>query len=394
MKPAWLGLMMTAFLLLPGFGRSIRADENFQAHFLYTGTNPDDIEGDWSDNTQGLAHDDTHWYISQKGRLWRVPVTVDLRLLTQTTPGVQHVLLADIPQLASEGYNHMGDLVFYECAGQGFLFVPMEDTFFGKCGVAVFHADSLAYIDHITLYPDPNSHQSHWAWVAIDPAGNLYGSNFDAVDRLFRYTVDWPALIQSNQLLISNATSVEVPLFDENGNAVSIDAVQGGEFAPGGTMFYLINGFTVPPVQGRIHAFKAPEFRRVAQSCNGCGPFNFETSPGAPYFDEPEGVTIWDLEGTGSPQRGKMHVIVVNNDIHDVDEVKIKHYTNVIMVDGNNAGSESGTPELPFHTVTGAADLAWDGAEIRVRANTYPETLAISKHVRMTAEGGTARIGG
>jgi hypothetical protein len=162
-------------------------------------------------------------------------------------------------------------------------------------------------------------------------------------------------------------------------------------------MFYLVNGFTFPPIQGRIHAFEVPGFQRVALSCDGCGPFNFDTDPAPPASDEPEGVTIWDLEGTGSPQRGKMHVIVVDHDelaFGDADDVMVKHYTNVIMVDGDHTGSQSGTPEQPFQTVSGAANLAWNGAEIRIRANTYPESLTISGRVRLSSEGGTARIGG
>jgi hypothetical protein len=287
----------------------------------------------------------------------------------------------------------MGDLVYYEHEGQGFVILPMEAP--DRAGLAAFRADaSLAYVDHIALFPGANSHQSHWAWVAVDPSGNLYGSDFMDVDRLFRYPVDWSALTQSNQLLVSNADAVEIPLLDENGNALSIDAVQGGEFAPGGSMLYLINGFTVPPIQGRIHAFDVPGFQRVAQSCDGCGPFNFESDPGPPAFDEPEGATIWDLEGTGSPQRGKLHVIIVDNDDPDVDDVMIKHYTNVIMVDGAHTGPQSGTPEQPFQTVSGAANLAWNGAEIRILANTYPETLTISKRIRMTTSGGVTRIGG
>jgi len=122
--------------------------------------------------------------------------------------------------------------------------------------------------------------------------------------------------------------------------------------------------------------------------------FQFLFDPACPSFDEPEGLTVWDLEGTPSPQRGKLHVIVVDNDDPDVDDVMVKHYTNVIMVDAANTGEQTGTPERPFRTVSDAADLAWNGAELRIRANSYPEILTINRRLRLMSEGGVARIGG
>ena len=84
-------------------------------------------------------------------------------------------------------------------------------------------------------------------------------------------------------------------------------------------MLYLVNGLPgCSPgylVYGDIHVFEFPQCRRIAQSSNGSGPFNFEYDPDCPSFDEPEGLTIWDLEGTGSPQRAKFAEVFAGMDI-------------------------------------------------------------------------------
>ncbi len=64
-----------------------------------------------------------------------------------------------------------------------------------------------------------------------------------------------------------------------------------------------------------------------------------------------------------------------------------------IHVDRNFTGPELGTPSQPFRTVTAAYNFAWDGARIKVRAGSYPETLALSKRVTILAESGAVTIG-
>ena len=52
MKPVCIGLLLLVFLVHPGVESRLRADDNFQAHFLYTGANPDHVENDWSNNAR------------------------------------------------------------------------------------------------------------------------------------------------------------------------------------------------------------------------------------------------------------------------------------------------------------------------------------------------------
>jgi hypothetical protein len=64
-----------------------------------------------------------------------------------------------------------------------------------------------------------------------------------------------------------------------------------------------------------------------------------------------------------------------------------------IHVDRNFTGPELGTPSQPFRTVTAAYNLAWDGARIKIKTGSYPETLALSKRVTILADGGAVTIG-
>jgi hypothetical protein len=134
-------------------------------------------------------------------------------------------------------------------------------------------------------------------------------------------------------------------------------------------------------------------YQRVAHSTRCFGHFDFCYDPGTISAGEPEGLTVWDLDDGRAPGiSGQLHVMRLDNDaLHD--DIAFKHYTFVIRV--NPASScQNGTPACPFHTVNAAANLAWDGSEIRMRTGSYNETLTLNRRIRLTAEGGTVRIGG
>jgi hypothetical protein len=85
--------------------------------------------------------------------------------------------------------------------------------------------------------------------------------------------------------------------------------------------------------------------------------------------------------------------------------VYLKHYTRKIYVDASapppppkseyDPPPLQGTPEQPFDTVSNAFNWypTWDGAEIVIKAGSYPETGTFSKRVRLTSQGGAAILG-
>jgi hypothetical protein len=64
-----------------------------------------------------------------------------------------------------------------------------------------------------------------------------------------------------------------------------------------------------------------------------------------------------------------------------------------IYVDWTNTGSEDGTPEHPYNTVTEGHDAAIPGDTIIIRTGNYPETVTLSTETTIYNEGGQVIIG-
>jgi hypothetical protein len=358
------------------------ANNSYEAYYLYLGNYPSGEPG-WHENVQGLAHDNNNWFITQTLDLWKIPVTHDLKSVSPSDPGVRRIRLGDVPQLGVEDYNHFGDPSYYEFRGQGYILMPVEG---GKHpAIAVFRADDLGYVDHAYL-----QEQSKAGWCAVDSQGNVYSSN-GTITSVNKYGVQWDLLHNNGTLELAPLTSID--LLDETGVTVTIEQMQGGEISPSGELLYLVAGYYDHnrPSDG-IHVFDLSTGRRVQRSTNGSGYFNYEVHQG--YNEEPEGLTIWDLDDGRAPGiRGQLHVLLLDNDVFEADNIYMKHYTGTIYVDRTYTGEERGTPSKPFNTVGEANNLAWDGAQINIRAGSYPETLTFSKRVKVLAPGGTATIG-
>ncbi len=284
---------------------------------VYVGQHPKARKIDWSDEAQGIAHDRDHWHITQKGSLWKIPVSVDLANARRNTPGVKVIDLKNIPAL--HGYDHFGDFEHYEFKGQGYLLIPIT----GKQKppvIAAFESISLNYISH--AYSGLNDAP----WCAIDSQGTLYTS-VSKNSLLLRFGVDWEALRNYRKLNLRSLASI--PLQDESGKGVFIDTPQGGAISASGNLLYLVAGYYKDshPSWG-IHIFDLRTGRRILRSRSGVGPFNYEFHPGLPKYEEPEGMTIWDLDDRRAPGiAGKLHVLMLDNDPKQ-DDIYLKHYTN------------------------------------------------------------------
>ncbi len=379
-------------------GATAWAQPRYESYYLYLGNYPSNDSPGYHRNVQGLAHDADHWFIShlylpppvgseETGAIWRIPVEHDLDDVSPSDPGVTRTFLTDYPALAN--YNHVGDIVHYEFLSSWILNMTLECDGVQQYIAVLDAGTSLAYLDHGSLP------QQKCGWAAVDPAGFLYSSEGHP-DTLVKYQVDWDALRNSPPVL--NIQLVDIlPIRDENGAPLQLHHAQGGEFSPSGDLLYMSSGYytDTDPITEGLHVFDAQSWVRVQHSTNGYGYFNYQFEPGGVTAQEPEGLTLWDLDDGRAPGiRGQLHALLLDNSGVLSDEIFIKHYTHIIRVDRNNAGAEDGTPERPFRTVGGAVNLAWNGAEIRTRAGTYPEAIMISRRLRMTAEGGTVRIGG
>lgn len=393
---AVMSVVGQALLLLAPY--TSNAQQPYEGYYNYLGNYPNEANPGWHQEAQGLAHDQNNWFITQRGSLWKIPVTRDLndvnlddqgvkvkKLCSLRQPGTNQCLHTDMPDLVSEGYNHLGDLEQFEFEGQGYLFIPVEGG--PHPAIAVFRAENLEYCDHayVRLYGE-SQYQVSAPWCALDPQGILYTSSFkQAPSRINRYAVDWEKLRTSGTLILNPLPSITI--LDESGNVLRLNGPQGGVISPSGELLYLV-------ADDGIHVFDLSTRKRIQRSRNGSGHFNYEFNPDFPYREEPEGITIWDLDNGRAPGiRGQLHVLLLDNDWPDVDDVYMKHYTHTICVDRNYIGEGLGTPSKPFNTVREANNIAWDGAQIKIRSGSYSEALTISKRIRVLTESGTVTIG-
>ncbi|MDH5426579.1 MAG: hypothetical protein OEY57_00180 [Nitrospirota bacterium] len=306
----------------------------------YRGNFPSHRKNGWSDALQGVANDDKHWFFTQVGRLWKFPISHDLNTKVYQPDSSKGILAVSIPKtLRDKGYNHFGDLDYFD----GYVFIPLEGYQIEwrdlalhpkKIGVtpriAVFRASTLSYVGSFLL-PE----QTHAGWCAIHPiTKRLYSSNnhISSTNPLFVYAFDWGQLktATASSILSWQASPQKEFLFDGQGqNKMTIKPyLQGGDFSAYGEELYIVNGkadkFT--NTDGGIWVFSGNDHRLLKRSSQS-GEFKFEFHPGWSKYEEPEGITIWDVPSGKAPRipRSQAHVILLDNDA-DTDEWYFKHY--------------------------------------------------------------------
>jgi hypothetical protein len=213
-----------------------------------------------------------------------------------------------------------------------------------------------------------------------------------------------------------------VPLRDENGQPLSLESwEQGGAFADDEQLpfplLYLINGNMDDPCDCGIHVFEMTESQtgdecepgadpclvaqRVDRSTNGGVYFSYEYHPGYDQYEEPEGLTFWDLDADGRAPGigGQLHAIMLDNELGVSDNVYIKHYRletddvppvitcppdETAECTGNN-GIQADDPQLAsFFAGASATDVCDDAPVI---TNDSPPFLLLGDHdIAFTAE--------
>lgn len=388
--PMLVAFVIIVFVIVAGCGAEARAaEEDYQAYCLYrAGFDYPSGNPPYDQDVQGIGHDQDNWFITQTHDLWKIPVGLSLGSVEEGDPGVVRRQIDDYPEIHDLGYAHFGDPVTFRYENRTFLFVPIENDQAGLPGaVAVFRSYDLGYISHAIFSPQVFDA----GWCAVDNAGFMYSSRQRA-SSVFRYSVDWELLDNSDELALTVLD--EISIYDESGqNLLDLGTMQGGEFAPGSKLLYLLSGYHNDNEQEMasegIHVMDTTTWRRVAHSTNGYGYFNYDYS--TVWDGEPEGLTVWDLDDGRAPNiSGQLHVFMLDNEAFD--DVELYHYTNVWRVD-RNSPCPQGEPNCPFKTVTAAHGVIFPRSEMRIKAGAYPENLVLTKPMRMTATGGIARLG-
>jgi hypothetical protein len=124
-----------------------------------------------------------------------------------------------------------------------------------------------------------------------------------------------------------------------------MESMQGGVFSPSGDLLYLTSGFwDGHRINDGINVLETRDWTRLRRSSNGGMPFEYRFKAGYPYSNEPEGITIWDLDDGKAPGigGGQLHVLMLDNDLEefgDDDGVYLRHYTESIYVNAAYSGN-------------------------------------------------------
>ena len=299
----------------------------------YLGNYPMDIEKDWTENLQGVTHDDEHWFFTRRQGILKFHVTTDL----DTDSGDAVVTRGMPDQLKQMGYDHFGDPDHFYWNGVGYLFIPVEG---GRKDaiLAVFRNDSeLTYIGYTIL----TGQTTRAGWCAINPVDNLLYSSHNHIHTfsspIYRYTVDFNAL-ENNTVRITPLGGWGI--WEESGGSLLPMEVkryiQGGTFSPDGWL-YLANGYheDTPDSEGGIRVFDPDGILRYHSSHGLDATFQYRfDSSWYGSWQEPQGLTFWDLDKLREPMDipyewgpGQLHAILLdksNLDWHD--NLYFKHY--------------------------------------------------------------------
>lgn len=403
------------------------AAQDFEAYYNYLGAFPSG-ETNWSNDAQGVANDDNNWFMTQTLAVWKIPVGRNLDSVSQSTSGVIYRSLDSYPELAA--YGHFGDPDVYQYnSNEAYLVLPVENHNEAEPGaLAILRCSDLSFAGLVVLTnADGDAYQGHDAgWCAVDSRGKVFSTvqhpGFNGGPSLLMvYAIDWNR-VHNNQAPTVVLEEIHA-MADESGGPLDLVTMQGGDFAPGDSLLYLISGFHNDDGERRqreglhVLSMDAPFlWTRIEHSTNGSGHFNYYYNSDFTIRNEPEGLTIWDLDDGRAPGiRGQLHAFMSDNDI-DAGDMYFYHYTNIIRVDPSvscgistccgfppshplscqigNTVCHVGTPICPFNGIGAALRADWRGAEIRIRGGTYGDHPTISTRARLNAEGGMVRIGG
>lgn len=403
--------------------------------------------------SQGVTHDDDNWYFTWttggNGYLFRVPVEVPLNNSVLQNPNVAIVNMTQFPDLSNRGYWHWGDPDHYKYSGTDYIVIPIGGS---PPIIAIFRANLS-----LVAYGKLNRQQSTGWCAIHPQTGELYTSNdFDYAPpvpncddqsfhflyprTLLRYSIPWNLLPSSGYVgEIALTYSGFVELLSGNGGQMELYNMQGGEFTPSGELLYIVcgsgccegNGAGQQYALDGLYVFDTQTWRAIKRSFNhsprypntslpryfdyyyplGCGGGNCSDGGEAASWS-PEGLTIWDLDNGRAPNiTGQLHVLLFKYRVFGENREVFEHFGNRLYVDPGNGvdqilfpcvhqGPTDDSPLRggllrPFKTLGYACSgyPVWDGAEIVLKAGSYPETGVFSKRVRITSRGGAAIIG-
>ncbi|SHG97806.1 PLAT/LH2 domain-containing protein [Fibrobacter sp. UWH9] len=306
-------------------------------HYDYINTYPKDRENGWSEELNGVCHDESNWYFTQNGNLWKFPVKHSLN---------EKVTKENVSKGIYKNHygKHLGDLDHY----QEHLFVPVTDD--GDPYIAVFSTKDIHTRITIQKMKLPNGKKyGGLGWVAINPKNGLLFTSAGGLSKdspIYVYKIDLNAIKAKRTDFLTLYTQIRV-VDEEGDDCVDREWMQGGCFdnddhlhltngAPtrgptGGKIYNHANrkgGITVYDIPSNLaYAPNKVVLVKVRARSNQSHDFRFQFDG---YRNEPEGITYWDLDGKGAPGiSGQLHVIMIDNNGTGDDDLYFKHYKKI-----------------------------------------------------------------
>lgn len=304
---------------------------------------PRDKENHFSEEIQGVCHDDKYWFFTQDGSIWKIPVQQDLNqdFKSKSDPS------KDVTKVTPKG--HLGDMDYYD----GHIFIADQPS---KDSQSVKVCDAIEGAPYISVYKASDL-SFVCRWLMSYHTRAFTGIGWCAINNGFLYTSESTICGQAYPIYIYKIEKNDKGIYslvdwgtvipkNDDGTDIYFKDMQGGCFddqnrlhIANGLYGYLSDDDTEVRKREGISVFQLPaapvkgktyHVTRIAKSQQKGGfEYKFDT-----YGQEPEGLTWWDLDGrTDVPGiEGKLHVLLLNND-GNKDNFWFKHYRRLPQYD-------------------------------------------------------------
>ncbi|SHK61129.1 PLAT/LH2 domain-containing protein [Fibrobacter sp. UWB12] len=315
-------------------------------HYKYINTYPKDREPGWSEELNGVCHDDDNWYFTQKGTIWKFPVKHDLNNTCKKENESEKIYKCVYEKDCHASVkSHLGDIDCYN----GYLFVPVSDD--GTPYIAVFSTNDIhtrVARHFMTLPDDKSSYSQSLGWLAINPKNGLLFTSDGSIGKkkpIYVYSIDFDAIRAGKNDFLTLYTRINLRN-EEDDDYVERDWMQGGCFDDQNHLFLTNGAPTNGPTTSGIHnhankkggitVYEIPPLSKnpngtvlvkVSARSNQCHAFRFQFDG---YRNEPEGITYWDLDGKKAPGiSGQLHAIMIDNNGSGDDDLYFKHFKKI-----------------------------------------------------------------
>lgn len=325
----------------------------FEKYYFHINDYPNDATPNWGDNSwaaNGITHDDDNWYICSVDRtvglttagtdwiLWKIPISEKLDQDFDNNPNTNShkwrlSFFRTPPDTFFKKYGHAGDIDICE-DNNGVKYIILPLTGGGKPIIAFIRARDLHFINYAFL---DSTSQSDVGWCAFSN-GHIYTSK-DEADSIFEYSISWNIILNHPRNHHGISKIDAVPLKGLYEDRLKLFDMQGGEFSPEQKLLYVVNGVVrangSTDYREGIHVFKKENsyWQEVQKSTNqnrgewGCFDYSFDNGDALALGEEPEGLTIWDIDAGRAPYiRGQLHVLIDDHNFWSSNKVTLKHF--------------------------------------------------------------------